>query len=47
MNDGICIRRRNFMQKYQVGLTEATRVTSEKLKNAIAPQNPTFISGTA
>ena len=36
-----------FMQEYQDGISEATRVTSEKLINAIAAQNPTFLSGTA
>lgn len=36
-----------FIKEYQDGISEATRVTSEKLINAIAAQNPTFLSGTA
>ena len=47
MNDEYAFDEETFMQAYQEGLSEATRVTSEKLINAIAAQNPTFLSGTA
>lgn len=36
-----------IMGQMKEGLSEATRVTSERLINEIALQNPTFLSGTA
>lgn len=36
-----------FINNYSMGLSEATRNTSEKIINEIAKQNPTFLSGTA
>ncbi len=36
-----------FIQNVQDGSSEATRVTSEKIINEIAAQNPNFLSGTA
>ncbi len=36
-----------FLKDYPEGKNEATRVTSEKLINVIAKQNPNFLSGTA
>ena len=47
INDEYAFDEEAFMQEYQDGISEATRVTSEKLINAIAAQNPTFLSGTA
>lgn len=37
----------DFIHDYPLGLSEATRGTSEKIINEIAAQNPTFLSGTA
>jgi len=36
-----------FLKDYPDGKSEATRVTSEKIINVIAKQNPNFLSGTA
>lgn len=47
INDEYSFDETAFIKEYQDGITEATRVTSEKLINAIAAQNPTFLSGTA
>ena len=47
MNDEYAFNEEDFMKEYHDGISEATRVTSEKLINAIASQNPTFLSGTA
>lgn len=47
INDEYSFDETAFIEEYQDGISEATRVTSEKLINAIAAQNPTFLSGTA
>lgn len=47
INDEYSFDETAFIKEYQDGISEATRVTSEKLINAIAAQNPTFLSGTA
>lgn len=47
INDEYSFNETAFIEEYQDGISEATRVTSEKLINAIAAQNPTFLSGTA
>lgn len=47
INDEYSFDEAAFIKEYQDGISEATRVTSEKLINAIAAQNPTFLSGTA
>lgn len=47
INDEYSFNETAFIEEYQDGISEATRVTSEKLINAIAVQNPTFLSGTA
>lgn len=47
MNDEYAFNEEDFMKEYHDGISEATRITSEKLINAIASQNPTFLSGTA
>ena len=47
INDKYSFDETAFIKEYQDGISEATRVTSEKLINAIAAQNPTFLSGTA
>ena len=47
INDEYSFDEAVFIKEYQDGISEATRVTSEKLINAIAAQNPTFLSGTA
>ena len=47
INDEYAFDEKAFMEEYQDGMSEATRVTSEKLINSIASQNPTFLSGTA
>lgn len=47
INDEYSFDEAAFIEEYQDGISEATRVTSEKLINAIAAQNPTFLSGTA
>lgn len=47
INDEYSFDKTAFIEEYQDGISEATRVTSEKLINAIAAQNPTFLSGTA
>lgn len=36
-----------LLKEYPSGKSEATRVTSEKIINVVAEQNPTFLSGTA
>ena len=47
INDEYSFDETAFIEEYQDAISEATRVTSEKLINAIAAQNPTFLSGTA
>ncbi|WP_373154677.1 transketolase [Clostridium sp. AUH-JLR23] len=47
INDEYSFDETAFIEEYQDDISEATRVTSEKLINAIAAQNPTFLSGTA
>lgn len=47
MNGNYSFDYQEMLSEFPIGMSEATRNTSEKLINAIAKQNPTFLSGTA
>lgn len=47
MNSHYTFDYEDILKEFPQGMSEATRSTSEKLINAIAKQNPTFLSGTA